>query len=705
MNQPPDSAPQQSPSSTREDLQDRLTDQSLEEVSGRQTPPDVAREVVGKMSPSQIAPSKDNSRKTIWRNWAIAAFVLVLLAGVTLQWIAPPFGKAISLTSLSGVPAEEKWAAPARSENIDRQQFWRSQTESAPAEPFSTGFQSITKLQPEAARPGLGGDAVNPAGRTSALKNNAGTQAGPPTLALPGSMPTDPSADFVPPRRRGPLPLEEEETQFSDSPAEGLGGEDFQQIFENPFRLPTRDPLSTFSIDVDTASYAVTRRYLSQNNRLPPPDAVRIEEFVNYFPYNYDPPADQQEGQGERSAPFAARLEVASCPWNTQHRLVRVALKGREIAHDQRPSSNLVFLIDVSGSMRAANKLPLLKQAFRMLVEQLTQNDRVAIAVYAGAAGLVLDSTPGDQKDTINEALGRLNAGGSTNGGAGIELAYATAGKHFIKGGVNRVILATDGDFNVGTTSYGALQQLIRRKARSGVFLSVLGFGQGNLKDNTMETLADKGNGNYGYIDTLLEARKLLVQQLSGTLITIAKDVKIQVEFNPSQVKAYRLLGYENRLLAAEDFHDDTKDAGEIGAGHTVTAFYEVIPAKSDEKIPGIDGLKYQKPLADAQAPQSNELLTLKLKYKKPDAKKSEDALEFPLVDAGNSFDKASEDFQFAAAVVEFGLLLRNSQHKGQANYEAVKEIAAGNLGADNSGYRQEFLELVKKAQRLSGQP
>jgi Ca-activated chloride channel family protein len=482
-------------------------------------------------------------------------------------------------------------------------------------------------------------------------------------------------------------------------PDGGPNTEAYDRIVDNGFVRVADQPLSTFSIDVDTASYSNVRRYLS-SGALPPKDAVRIEEMVNYFPYRYAPPA-----AGD-TTPFAAYVEVAGCPWASNHRLVRIGLKGREIAHDKRPPSNLVFLIDVSGSMEPENKLPLVKQGLRMLVRELNENDRVAIVVYAGSSGVLLPTTTGDQKGTLLGAVDALGAGGSTNGAGGIERAYDLAVQNFRKGGVNRVLLCTDGDFNVGITDPGALTRLIEDKAKTGVFLSVLGFGMGNLKDATMEKLADKGNGNYAYVDNVNEARKVLVEQMSGTLVTIAKDVKTQVEFNPAKVSAYRLVGYENRLLAREDFNDDTKDAGEIGAGHTVTALYEVVPAGAgagvaDVTRPKVDAMKYQKKSAPAPAADANdELLTVKLRYKEPDGKTSR-LLEFPLTDGGASYAKASEDFKFAASVAAFGMILRDSPHKGTATLGAVLELAQEGLGPDEGGYRAEFLTLVQKAQAI----
>ncbi len=466
--------------------------------------------------------------------------------------------------------------------------------------------------------------------------------------------------------------------------------EAYDRIYENPFLAAQSNPLSTFSIDVDTASYSNVRRFLTQG-KLPPPDAVRIEELVNYFRYDYAAP--------EGDAPFSAHVEVAACPWNAEHRLARIGLKGQEFAQEERGACNLVFLLDVSGSMNQPNKLPLLKSAMQMLVENLGKRDRVAIVVYAGSAGLVLPSTTCDEKQTILSALGRLEAGGSTNGGQGIRLAYKIARDNFVIDGVNRVLLCTDGDFNVGTTSQGDLIRLLEERAKEGVFLSVLGFGMGNYKDSTLEKLADKGNGNYAYIDTIHEARKVLVEQMDGTLVTIAKDVKIQVDFNPAEVGAYRLIGYENRMLRAEDFHDDTKDAGEIGAGHTVTALYELVPAGKERDLPRVDASKYQAPRSPSPAAAGGELFTIKLRYKHPQADTSE-LLTFAVVDDDKPWAHASGDFRFAAGVAAFGMLLRDSEHKGAADYDLVLQLAE-NVGGDPSGYRGEFLQLVKTAKAM----
>ena len=479
-----------------------------------------------------------------------------------------------------------------------------------------------------------------------------------------------------------------------EEPSARRKGESYGVIDENPFLEAARAPLSTFSIDVDTASYSNVRRFLN-DGQLPPRDAVRVEELINYFSYDYPQPAG--------AAPFSVTTEVADCPWDTRHRLVHIGLQGRRVASENLPPANLVFLVDVSGSMQPANRLPLVKTSLRMLAEQLTARDRVAVVVYAGTSGLALPSTPGDRKGDILGAIDRLEAGGSTNGGEGIRLAYRVAEENFIKGGINRVLLATDGDFNVGVTSENELVRLIEEKRRGGVFLSVLGYGRGNLKDSTMESLADKGNGNYAYIDTEGEARKVLGEQLGGTLHTIAKDVKIQVEFNPRTVAGYRLVGYENRLLRDRDFNDDTKDAGEIGAGHTVTALYEVVPAGQKVENPGVDELKYGRQEAPSGEMRGGELMTVKLRYKEPDGEESR-LLSVAVADSNASHQNASENLKFSSAVAEFGMLLRGSRYKGAATYDSALRRARAAAGADLRGHRAEFVNLVERAKTLSTQ-
>jgi len=463
--------------------------------------------------------------------------------------------------------------------------------------------------------------------------------------------------------------------------------EGYASVNENGYKNVKNNPLSTFSIDVDNASYSNIRRFIN-NGQLPPADAVRIEEMINYFKYDYPEP------RGEH--PFSVYTELSVCPWNKNHQLLHIGLRGKSIDKSSLPPSNLVFLIDVSGSMSDPNKLPLLKSAFGLLVNELRSQDHVAIVVYAGAAGLVLESTPGNRKEAIMAAIDNLEAGGSTAGGAGLKLAYREAEKNFVKGGNNRIILATDGDFNVGESSNGGMERLIEEKRDLGVFITVLGFGMGNVKDDKMEIIADKGNGNYSYIDNLQEARKVLVREFGGTLFTIAKDVKFQIEFNPAKVQSYRLIGYENRLLNDEDFNDDTKDAGEMGAGHNVTALYELVPARSDERIPSIDPLRYQTRISVDQVEKeySAEYLTIKLRYKKPDGRTSM-LLEKPVGGLINSMEDASANLKFAAAVSEFGMILRNSEFKGTATLEGAALLAKSGRGEDEDGYRSELIRLI----------
>ncbi len=462
--------------------------------------------------------------------------------------------------------------------------------------------------------------------------------------------------------------------------------EAYDKINDNAFKESLTNPLSTFSADVDKASYSNVRRFLNQN-QMPYKDAVRVEEMINYFEYNYPQPTNGD--------PFSINMEIGKCPWNEKHEIAMIGLQGENIAANKIPASNLVFLLDVSGSMSDQNKLPLLKQAFKILVNNLRNEDKVAIVVYAGAAGCVLESTPGNQKEKINASLELLQSGGSTAGGAGINLAYKIAKENYIVGGNNRVILATDGDFNIGASSDGEMTRLIEEKRKDGVFISILGFGMGNYKDSKMEKIADAGNGNYYYIDNIMEAKKVFGKELWGTLYTIAKDVKIQVEFNPSKVKAYRLIGYENRLLNKEDFNDDTKDAGEIGCGHTVTALYEIIPANSDEQINNTDPLEYQQ----SKVVNSSDIMTVKLRYKKPDGDVS--MLIVNKIKENDRKQINSNNFNFACSVAEFGMLLRESEFKANSSYTAVMALAKNAQGDDKEGYRSEFIKLVETADLL----
>ena len=479
----------------------------------------------------------------------------------------------------------------------------------------------------------------------------------------------------------------------SESGEEEFSQEGYDNITENIFHKTTDNPLSTFSIDVDAASYSNVRRFINAG-QLPPAGAVRIEEMINYFSYEYPQPADGN--------PFSVNTEVAACPWNPHHKLALIGLQGKRIAEENLPASNLVFLIDVSGSMDDPAKLPLVKQSLKLLAGRLREQDRVSLCVYAGNAGLVLSATPGSNKEKITEAIDALDAGGSTAGGQGILLAYKTAKENFIKGGNNRVILCTDGDFNVGITSDAALEELIEGERKSGVFLTVLGFGTGNYQDAKMQKLADKGNGNHAYIDQLAEAKKIFVNEFGGTLFTIAKDVKLQVEFNPAVVQGYRLIGYENRILNKEDFNDDKKDAGELGSGHTVTALYEIIPSGENSAfLRSVDSLKYQSAAEIlSKSVFEKELMTVKLRYKQPEGDISK-LMEVPVKNSNRSLKKASANLKFAAAVAEFGLLLRNSSFRQHASISNVLSLSQSALATDAQGYRKEFVDLVKKARPL----
>ena len=491
-----------------------------------------------------------------------------------------------------------------------------------------------------------------------------------------------------------PPPMSLNYVAHKTMPPHDFNTEQYDFIEESGFKTVVDDPLSTFSIDVDTASYANVRRFLNMN-QMPPKDAVRIEELLNYFSYDYP------EAKGD--VPFSVLTELSECPWNKEHRLLHIGIKGKEIKTENLPRTNLVFLLDVSGSMSSPDKLPLLKRGFKLLTKQLRGKDRVAIVVYAGAAGIVLPSTPGSNKAAILSAIEKLQSGGSTAGAQGIQQAYKVAKENFIRNGNNRVILATDGDFNVGMSSDGELVRLIEEKRNDGIFLTVLGFGTGNIKDSKMEKLADKGNGNYAYIDNLLEAKKVLIKEMGSTLFTIAKDVKIQTEFNPAKVRAYRLIGYENRILNKEDFDDDKKDAGELGAGHTVTALYEMIPAGSEENVSRSDDLKYQESTIKKEALASDEIMTLKLRYKLP-AEDQSRRIVHPVKEKYLSSDETSDNFKFSAAVAEFGMVLRDSKFKGNSSYSNIIKLAKASKGKDDEGYRAEFIRLAEQAELLDSE-
>lgn len=467
--------------------------------------------------------------------------------------------------------------------------------------------------------------------------------------------------------------------------------EEYDRIYENEFKDVVQNPLSTFSIDVDNASYGNVRRFLTQH-RLPPKDAVRIEEMINYFSYDYPQP------QGEH--PFSITTEISSCPWNKNNRLIHIGLQGKKLNYEELHPSNLVFLVDVSGSMDSENKIGLLKKSFKMLAKELGERDKVAIVAYAGAAGVVLQSTSASRKEDIMKSLENLTAGGSTAGGEGIRLAYKIAKENLIEGGNNRVILATDGDFNVGVSSTGELVRLIEEKRKDDIYLTICGFGMGNYKDGRMEQISNAGNGNYFYIDNIREAQKVFVKEMRANMFTIAKDVKIQIEFNPAKVKAYRLIGYENRVMADKDFNDDKKDAGELGAGHTVTALYEIIPAGSQQNVPKADDLKYQETRIKSGTQSSKEVFTVKFRYKLPKEEKSI-LIEKPVNDENISWKKTSTHFRFSAAVAGFGMLLRDSQFKGDLKYDDILKMAKDAKGEDREGYRAEFIQMVKTAQLL----
>ena len=465
--------------------------------------------------------------------------------------------------------------------------------------------------------------------------------------------------------------------------------ESYASVNENGYKNPINDPLSTFSIDVDKASYSNVRRFI-MNGQQPPTDAVRLEEMINYFNYDYKQPDGKH--------PFSINYELAECPWNENNKLLHIGLQGQKLETNELPASNIVFLIDVSGSMSSSNKLPLLKKSYKLLVKQLRDKDRIAIVTYAGSSGLVLPSTSGKHKHKINSAIDNLHAGGGTAGARGLQLAYEVAEKNFIKGGNNRIILATDGDFNIGPSSNSEMEKMITEYREKGIFISVTGFGMGNYKDDKMEIIADKGNGNYSYIDNLMEAKKVFINEFSGTLFTIAKDVKIQIEFNPVYVAEYRLIGYENRLLSDEDFDDDTKDAGELGAGHTVTALYEIVPANGENNK--MRKLKFQESVISEDAYASQELVYIKFRYKKPDEKVSA-LLEETVYNTAQDFSESSNNFKFSAAVAGFGMILKGSEYIADCNYEMVIEMAKSAKGRDENGYRSEFINIVELSWQL----
>ncbi|HEY2349895.1 MAG TPA: von Willebrand factor type A domain-containing protein, partial [Puia sp.] len=506
-------------------------------------------------------------------------------------------------------------------------------------------------------------------------------------------MPSKSTNGFYQKERRKDPGMEDEKYFQRRYDSAAFNTEEYDGIIENRFLAATENPLSTFSIDVDGGSYSNVRRFLQQG-QLPPSGAVRIEELINYFHYDYPEPAGND--------PFSINTEIGECAWNPDHKLVMIGLQGKKIPVENLPASNMVFLIDVSGSMMEPEKLPLVQRSLGMLVDQLREQDRVSLVVYAGNAGLVMPSTSGIEKKKIKDAIEKLEAGGSTAGGAGIQLAYKVAEQHFVKGGNNRVILCTDGDFNVGPSSDAELLDMIDKEKKSGVFLTVLGFGMGNYKDSKMEKLADRGNGNHAYIDNENEARKVLVNEFGGTLFTIAKDVKLQIEFNPAFIQAYRLIGYENRMLNKEDFNNDNKDAGELGSGHTVTALYEIIPVGvKNEFRETVDSLKYQKKITPVYSMSGNEIMNIKFRYKTPDGEKSK-LIEHALVGQPQSEIEMPVNFRFVSAVAQFGMLLRNSEFKQHSSFDKTYILAKNSLGKDSEGYRTEFLQLIRDAGRIT---
>jgi Ca-activated chloride channel family protein len=501
-----------------------------------------------------------------------------------------------------------------------------------------------------------------------------------------------PQSNYVEDPYTRPVPVRLSEYQSVEGIPD-FNTEEYDRIYENRFKDAAQNPLSTFSIDVDTASYSNVRRFI-RDNLMPPKDAVRIEEMINYFNYDYP------QSVGEH--PFSIETEISQCPWNRENKLIHIGLQGKDLDYNDLKPSNLVFLIDTSGSMASKNKLPLLKKAFRLLLDELNGEDGIAIVAYAGSAGLVLPFTPVSEKHEILASLDNFRAGGSTAGGAGIKLAYKVARENHIRGGNNRVILATDGDFNVGVSSTADMVRLIEEGRKDDIFLTICGFGMGNYKDGRMEQISNAGNGNYFYIDNIKEAQKVFVTQMRATLFTIARDVKIQVEFNPVKVKAYRLIGYENRMLADEEFNDDRIDAGELGAGHTVTALYEIIPSGSTQNVRKTDTLKYQENKVTAEASASSEIMTIKFRYKPPREEISK-LIKTSVIDEDFTFQEASENFRFSAAVAGFGMLLRDSQFKGDFSYQKIISIAKNSKGEDAGGYRSEFISLVETCDLLDG--
>ncbi|MEN0109169.1 MAG: von Willebrand factor type A domain-containing protein [Planctomycetota bacterium] len=731
-----------------EAARDRLADRLLAEAIGGETPPDRAAEIVACVE--QSANDAKSSRLATRRRPTavlVTAFTAAACLVAVTGWLTVGQPAPRDAAMRSNVTEESDWRQQSSSLNDSFKPNSNEESASNPpagSMPGVLGDQSsITSQYSSIQRPASSapesraepaaqrsaGSAVVPSSGRAALgiqPSEAPARGRRSGLAWGGAggfgLAQRPAIPLVGQNLPSPYYLTEDVQLAPAAPAFTRSRDRYTAIKETGFTKPIGvEALSTFSVDVDTASYTNVRRFVLSEKRLPPAGSVRIEELVNYFDYRYPAPAPDAE------APFAASIEAQACPWKPEYRLVRIGIKGREVAADRRPLSNLVFLIDVSGSMNAPDKLPLVREGLKALTRRLGENDRVAIVVYAGSEGLVLPSTPGDERETVLAALDQLQAGGSTAGGAGLRLAYQLAEQNRIDGGVNRVVLCTDGDFNVGLTGTGQLASLVERRAKeTGVYLTVLGFGRGNLNDAMLEAISGRGDGHYAYIDSEREARRVLSRDLSGTLVTIAKDVKLQVEFNPARVAAYRLIGYENRRLSAADFNNDAKDAGEIGAGHTVTALYEVIPVGAESAGGSIDELKYQresaegsgqaaeasvaaKPTADSRQPTaaSDELLTLKIRYKAPEGGAST-RLEFPLLEppADRRFGggSVSDDSTWVAAVAQFGMLLSGSEHAGEATYADVLRQARTAIGEDPQGQRAEFLDVVRGVMALRGE-
>lgn len=626
---------------------DGLLGQAVERVRSQPPPREVVDRSLQRARGIAAHAAGRQRRQTLWGAAAMAAAVLLT---VSLWHFASPHGGLLAPSPALQVADNSESNFPAQ-------------------EPPIVDFNELDAL------------GWHPPGRELVFRGRSSRMHTQVMIATAGGLPQPQGGQAAP----GPHP------ELADSREAGDNTEQYLHLPSNPFLRAAVEPLSTFSTDVDTASYSLVRRFLKTEHRLPPADAVRIEELVNYFEYDYPQP------QGEH--PISITPEVAACPWNKDHRLVRIGLQARNIRKEELPPRNLVFLIDVSGSMNESNRLPLVKEALGLLIDQLTARDRVAIVVYAGEAGVWLRSTPGSEKELIRDAVNRLGAGGSTNGAGGIIAAYEEAHRNFIKEGVNRVILATDGDFNVGITSQGDLVRLIEEHRNKGIYLTCLGFGMGNLKDSTIMKLANHGHGHYAYIDSLDEAKKVFVDD-GMALVALAQDVKVQVEFNPKRVEAYRLIGYEKRLMAHQDFNDDTKHAAVLGCGHRVTVLYEIVPAGKPADVPAVDPLRYQEPARPTRAADSSELLAVKIRYKEPMAEKSK-LLEVPVPDSARGFDAASADFRFAAAVAAFGRILRDNPKNAGINLAGVRELAQSAQGADLRGRRAEFIDLVKTAEKL----